>query len=74
MIFRLHSTQEINTPNLMEYLILLYQTDADKAIYVFRQGFKTIPLEVILGVLETQIVYMVENDAVLIDTKNRQEV
>lgn len=71
MIFRLHSTQEINTPKLVEYLITLYQTDADKAIYVFRQGFKTIPLEVILGVLETQIVYLVDNSVVLINTKDR---
>ena len=71
MIFRLHSTPEINTPALLEYLMVLYFSDRKKAIVAFQQGFKSIPLSVIIGVLESEIRYSVENNVVIINTKER---
>ena len=69
MLFRLHSTPEINTPALIGHLVLLYRSEPDKSIFVFRQGFKTIPFELILGILEQKIQYTINDDVVVVDTK-----
>lgn len=69
MKFRLHSTTEINTPDLIHHLIMLYPFNPRKAVDIFLQGFKGIPFEVVRDVLEGHIPYNVTDGVVIIDTK-----
>lgn len=69
MIFRLHSTPEINVPDLILHLIEMNTTNPERAQEIFHQGFKSIPMDVIVGVLSQKIPVEKRGDKIIISSE-----